>query len=178
VDDADHSSVGIDDAGNFVVAWEEKNVDGSDTGIRLRRFDAAGSPLSGDVLVNLTTNKHQEYPSVSMDSDGHFIVTWTSENQDGDKQGVYLRAFDPDGTPASGELRANTYTHGEQFISQVSLNDSGRFIVVWEGESAADGKDVSARLYEWPDAGANAAPVAAADNFAVNEDGVLNIAAG
>ena len=137
VDTADLSSVAMDDAGNFVVAWSEQNVDGSQSGVRLRRFNAAGGALSGDVLVNTTTALNQFDPSVSMDSDGHFVITWTSEGQDGDAAGVVLRAYNPDGTAASGEMLVNTYGTSDQHVSQVSLNDFGRFVVVWEGQAPA-----------------------------------------
>ncbi len=171
---ADLSSVAMDDAGNFVVVWGENNGDANNSGVRMRRFNAAGVALTGDVLVNTTTSNNQFDPAVSMDGDGDFVVSWTSENQDGSNNGVVLRAYNSDGTPGSGEMLVNTYSPSDQHVSQISLNDFGQFVVVWEGASAGDAEAVYGRVYTWVEAATiSSTPLAIDDAYSLNEDGAL-----
>jgi hypothetical protein len=68
-------SVAMDADGDFVVAWYGDSPD-DDTDIFVQRFDAAGTALGGEVRVNATTAGSQTGPSVAMDSDGDFVVSW------------------------------------------------------------------------------------------------------
>jgi len=77
--------------GGFVVTWESRDQDGSDNGIYGQRYDAQGSEFG----INTYTASNQENPSVTGLSDGGFVVTWTSDDQDGSGYGVYGRRFPP-----------------------------------------------------------------------------------
>ena len=51
---------------------------------------------SGEFLVNDTTENHQQFPTIAMDSNGSFVITWTSYGQDGDpawESNIYARQF-------------------------------------------------------------------------------------
>ncbi len=77
-------AVSMDNAGNFAIAWESKaqdNVDGKN-GIYARLFNAAGTPTTGEFLVNQTTLEDQRAASIAMDADGDFVVAWQSKGQD------------------------------------------------------------------------------------------------
>ncbi len=39
-----NASIGMDAGGDFVVVWESLNQDGSNLGVYVQRFDAAGNP--------------------------------------------------------------------------------------------------------------------------------------
>jgi hypothetical protein len=123
----------IDDAGNFVVAWQSFSEDGSGFGIVARRFATNGTPLSGDFVVNTTTSGNQTGPSVAMASDGAFVVAWETPD-DGDLEGVVARRYDASGNPVSSEIPVNTYTAGRQIRPSVAMEDSGGFVVAWESE--------------------------------------------
>ena len=69
--------VATDAQGNFAVAWQ-RSWDGSGTGIYARSFNAAGTPLSDEILVNSETAGDQAAPSVALTGDGRFAVLWQS----------------------------------------------------------------------------------------------------
>ena len=62
--------------------------------------------------VNTTVASNQTEPAVAIDALGNYVVTWTSDNQDGGGKGIYAQRFDPAGTPIGAEFRVNTFTAG------------------------------------------------------------------
>src|SRR5258706_415091 len=83
VDDQDLPSVAMDAAGNFVVVWMSKNQDGSGKGIYGQRFNAVGTRIGGEFLINTTTLNNQDQPTVAMSSTGQFIVAWKTDKVSG-----------------------------------------------------------------------------------------------
>ena len=92
-------AVAMDGAGNFVVTWISNGQDGSGYGIYAQRYDAAGVAVGGEFRVNSVTVNTQRAPAVAMDGAGNFVVTWTSNGQDGSGYGIFLQKFTPDLTP-------------------------------------------------------------------------------
>ena len=125
------STIAIDSAGNFAVAWTSTNQDGSGTGIYAQRFNALGVKQGGEILVNTTTANNQSLPSIAMSSTGSFVLTWTSTAQDGSNDGVYFQRFDAAGTKLGVETRANTTTLNDQRNSRVAIDPLGNFAIVW-----------------------------------------------
>ena len=64
--------VGIDDAGDFVVAWHDR---GARLGIFARAVDGSGAPLSPEFLVSAAMG-NDRHAAVAMDRDGDFVVAW------------------------------------------------------------------------------------------------------
>jgi hypothetical protein len=56
-------------------------------------YDAAGNAENIEFRVNTTIANNQSQPSVAAFSNGPFLVTWTSRNQDGSLEGVYGQRF-------------------------------------------------------------------------------------
>ncbi|TWA66655.1 hypothetical protein FBZ85_1552, partial [Azospirillum brasilense] len=79
--------------GGFVASWTYGLNPQSHTDIHLRRFDAFGNAVTGDVLVNGTTAGHQDNSEVVGLSDGGFLVLWQSQGQDGSGYGLYARRY-------------------------------------------------------------------------------------
>lgn len=158
---ANSPTVGMAANGSFTIAWAESNADGNNYGILMRRFNAAGTALGNDELVNLTTNNRQDEPDIAMLTSGEFIIAWASQSQDGNNEGIFLRAFTDNGVAASGELAANQHTNGSQDHPTVAMNHTGELVVAWVGERAiGDNDDISARRFSWPEGGRlNSAPV-------------------
>ncbi len=72
-------TVGMDGAGDYVVAWVGYNNGQADVYVRL--YNADGTPRFGEMLVTKSTydrTTDQTQCSVAMDGDGDFIVTWAS----------------------------------------------------------------------------------------------------
>lgn len=126
-----HPSVAITDDGSFVVAWDSagQDLDGS-TGVIAQRFDALGSPVGGEILVNTYTPDTQREPSVSMAPDGSFIVVWESYDQF--EYGVFGQRFDSTGAFAGSEFQVNYYQPHFQWNQVVTMVANGRFIVSWD----------------------------------------------
>ena len=82
--------------GGFVIAWQSYLQDGSGYGVYAQGYSASGSPSGGEFRVNSYTTNGQNTPSVAGLSDGGFVITWSSNGQDGDGYGVYARLFSGD----------------------------------------------------------------------------------
>jgi len=106
--------------------------DGSDTGIFAQRFDATGVTHSGEFQVNSYTTNDQFMPSVAIDRAGDFVITWTSDLQDGNSLGVYAQRYDGGGSRQSNEFHVNTYTTDARFSPTAAIDGVGDFVIAWE----------------------------------------------
>ena len=98
-------SVGMNESGNFVVAWPGKE-EGSDVGgIFAQCYDASGAVQGGEVQVNTNLKGWHLEPSVGMNAIGNSIIAWSCTNQDGDRSGVYAQRYDAFGAPQGSEFR-------------------------------------------------------------------------
>jgi hypothetical protein len=103
---------GLSDGG-YVVTWESYNLNtGSDVYAQL--FDANGTAIGSETLVNTTTPSGQAESAVAALSDGGYIITWDSNVQDGSGFGIYAQRYDASGNAIGGETRINTTTVGDQ----------------------------------------------------------------
>ena len=116
-------SIAMDDSGNFVAAWVADSGGKRLNDVYARRFAADGTPIDAQsVLVNTYTAANQQWPSVAMDSDGDFVVTWLSQGQDpgttrpkvAGSNGVYAQRFSRTGIRVGSEFRVNTYLPGQR----------------------------------------------------------------
>jgi hypothetical protein len=90
----------------------------------------AATPLTGEILVNTTTDGFQEDPAVAMDADGDFAVAW--ETPDADLEGIVLRRFSAAGSPLGDEVTANAAPEGDQDDPAIASNPSGDLVVAWD----------------------------------------------
>src|SRR5262249_47666446 len=84
---------GIDGNGNFVIVWTSGDSTTGNWDVYGQRFSASGDALGGEFLVNSTTAGDQFYARVNMNDSGAFVVTWSSNLQDGNGWDVYARRF-------------------------------------------------------------------------------------
>lgn len=117
--------------GDYVVVWSGKGPGDAD-GVYFQRFDANHIAQGGQVRANTTTANVQNQPRVALDDTGNFVVVWTSDLQDGDGRGVYLRRFDNTGSPTTGEIQVNTFTINAQDEPDIAMDADGDFVVVWQ----------------------------------------------
>jgi hypothetical protein len=157
-------TVATSDSGTFVVTWTSDKQDDKDPakgygqfGVFARRFNTANGaalPILGttaDALINTRTVYSQEYPDVSMSSNGNFVITWTSFDQElnnfdsvnrlpAHDKAVFARAFSNTGaelveqyvpleSSESGyewkEFRLNNTTLGNQRFSVATIDNDG-----------------------------------------------------
>lgn len=127
----DDPAIALDAQGNFVVVWQSEEQDGSNEGIYAQRYDASGTPQGDEFLVNTTTDNSQTSPAVAMDSQGNFVVSWSSQNQDGDDKGIYAQRYNAAGQAQGDEFRVNTYTSSYQDGSKIAMQANGNFVISW-----------------------------------------------
>jgi hypothetical protein len=144
-----NAAVAVDSDGDFVVVWQgNSQILNSGYDIYMRRYDAAGKPLDTDgKLVNTGyTTGNQVNPSVAMDADGDFVITWQSEGQDGSLNGIYAQRYTAAGIAQLPVIRANNLTTGEQTNPAIAMYRNGDFVVTWEGQDAS-GTGIYLRRY-------------------------------
>lgn len=117
--------------GSFVVVWTSKNPGDFFTGIYGQRFGTTGVNAGGEFRVNSHALSVKSDPSIAGLSDGGFVVSWTSANQDGSLGGIYGQRYNATGVPQGTEFRVNTVTTSDQRESSVIGLRNGGFIVVW-----------------------------------------------
>jgi serralysin len=130
--------------GNFVITWYSADSgDGSGACVRAALFDPNGTPLGPDFIVNTTTSNSQIHPEAVMLADGqHFVITWWTGTNLSGGNGLEVRArvFNVDGTPVAADFLVDAAAGGVTTGSpQVGALADGRFVIVWNDTSAADG---------------------------------------
>jgi hypothetical protein len=137
-------SLAMDADGDFVVAWSSFNYSGTDTSfesIQGQRFSAAGAPVGAEFQVNTYTTLRQSQPSVAMNADGDFVVTWRSGGSSGSDTSSYSiqgQRFSSGGAPVGAQFQVNTYTTGDQAVPSVAMDADGDFVVAWHSFGSAD----------------------------------------
>jgi hypothetical protein len=100
--------VATDAQGDFVVAWLGAN----NTGIYARRYNASGVAQGGVFRVDPSGNLNsQAGPSVAMDAQGDFVVTWLSRNETSCSacvHGIYAQRYDASGVPQGNPIQINS----------------------------------------------------------------------
>ena len=148
--------------GGFVVTWADTS--GADQDVRARVFDANGTELVAEFVVNTTTASGQFDPSAAALSGGGFAIAWTDSS--GADQDVRVRVFDATGAEVVAEFVANTTTTAFQGGPSIVGLDNGNFVVTWTDLSGtapdASGTAVRGQIYD-----ASGVPVGAGE-FLVN----------
>ena len=130
--DQHQPAVGRGSAGHFVVAWTSDYQDGEAGAIFARTFAPDGSAVSAEVQINAFTSGDQSAPAVTVDSSGDAWIVWTSQDQDGDGDGIFGRRLSSNGLFLSAEMQLNTITAGDQSRPAITGQNSGNFTVSWQ----------------------------------------------
>ncbi|HVR98698.1 MAG TPA: hypothetical protein VMW27_18925 [Thermoanaerobaculia bacterium] len=119
-DSSSTAAVGVDGAGNLVLAWTDRVA-----GLVVRRFSPDLQPLGPAVQVARAGGSGLR---VAVAPDGRFVVVFIQAYQ------LQARAFHADGTPASGRIpispRRDLVVMQEDF--SVATGPDGEILVVWK----------------------------------------------
>lgn len=155
----DSSDIAMDAVGDYVVTWRSGGAFGSGL-IYAQRYNAAGIPQGGETLVSTIPLTSQTDPSVAMDADGDYVITWSgyraADATHSASYGIYARRFDAAGNTQGNQLLVSSSTNlpsNEKVDPSVAMSAAGAFVVAW----AANGLDGS--LYGISSARYNAAGV-------------------
>jgi hypothetical protein len=152
--------------GRFVVVWQSWQTDGDMYGVNGRLFAPDGTPIGGEFQVNSFTTGYQYLPDVAFNSDGSFVVTWQTDDLDGDYYGIAAQRFDNNANRLGAEFVVNTYTTGYQYNPKILATPLG-FAIAWDGAGTGDADGIFARGFL-----ANGVPVGA--QFRVNTGAATN----
>ncbi|MEH2263534.1 beta strand repeat-containing protein [Nostoc sp.] len=153
-------TVAIDATGNFVISWTSYGQDGSGNGIYAQRYNSAGLAQGNEFKVNTYTIADQINPAVAMDAAGDFVISWTSNAQDGSGNGIYAQRYNSAGVAQGNEFKVNTYTTADQINPTVAIDATGDFIISWQSQDGS-GTGIYAQRY-------NSNGVAQGNEFKVN----------
>ena len=145
--EAQQPSIGMDLAGNFVIAW---TYAGSKQ-VQARRFTALGIPLGAEFRVDTTgaeTNQGASAPSVAVDGTGNFAVAWQTGMGPGNGTGIFGRWYKANGAGAlqtTGEritIRQvlNGTTPDPYTDPNLAMNKRGDAIVTWSASGAIEAR--------------------------------------
>lgn len=119
-------------SGGAVIVWQSNAQDGAGYGLFAQRYAADGTTLGAEFQVNTTTAADQKDAAITALGDGGFVISWTSDGQDGSADGVVARVFDADGTARSTEIQVNSHTASFQQLPSVAALSGGGFVVTWQ----------------------------------------------
>jgi hypothetical protein len=153
-------SVAMDEAGDFVIAWQSDGQDGSFYGIYAKRYSAAGVELpppplvplgaGNEFRVNSATSGNQRRPSVAVAAGGDFVIAWqnTVQNAAGNF-GIYAQRYSAAGAAIGAEIPVHPATSDNNFRPSVAMDSAGDFVIAWTGYGGLSGfgQDVHARRY-------------------------------
>ena len=100
------------------------------TDIYARYYNATGSPLANEFLVN-TDNKPCANPSLAVAADGSYLFTWTARDLSNVTNGldIYARPYNNAGIGGS-VVYVNSRIYGDEFVSKVSAIGQD-FLITW-----------------------------------------------
>ena len=117
-------AVAMNNNGKVVVVWSSYSNAVSSFDIKARMFEL-NNPVTVELLVNSTFANAQNNPAVDINSDGEFLVTWDSWDQDGGDRGVYMKRFDGTGSVLNEETLVNQTTAYSQAKPRIKYFPDG-----------------------------------------------------
>jgi hypothetical protein len=158
--------------GGFVVTWQDESQgvggatgDTSSSAVKAQVFDAAGTPVGSEILVNTVTHLDQQVPEITALANGEFVVTWRDGSQgftsSGNLQSDYdvrAQVFDASGAHVGSEILVNTATFGVQEDQKITALAGGGFVVTWESgnvDTAGDGSGAGIKAQVFDASGAH-----------------------
>ena len=127
--------------GSVVITWTAGGApDGADTGVYGQIYDASGDAVGGEFLINTYTASHEQLSAVAGLAGGGFVVTWQTEDHDGDGYGIFGQLYDGIGNTVGSEFLINSHTANDQQRPSVAGLADGGFVVTWMSQGQ-DGDD-------------------------------------
>ncbi|MEM9409871.1 MAG: DUF4347 domain-containing protein, partial [Planctomycetota bacterium] len=146
--------VAMNDSGQFAIAWDTFTSNDQESTVYARWFDQDGAGNPEFIVDSLDGFVYQD-PSISINSSGNFVVSYTSDVDQDLKDTpdsttgfigrefqseVLLKNFavnDQVVTQVGNNQPANQTSSGSQHSSSVTLLDNNQVAVVWQGEGYA-----------------------------------------
>lgn len=159
-----YPDAGIDDVGNFTIAWmQQQSGYNPDNAVMFRQYNANGTARANPCQVNTTSFTSITKPSIAVNGNGHFLIVWDGNPQPAGMDNIYGRRFKFNGKAVTDQFTVNTVSSGAQQNPRAAMDNWRRFIIGWNGETIPDSneRDIFARRYD-------STPSPLADEFRVN----------
>jgi hypothetical protein len=137
----DEAAVGMNDSGEFVVAWVNHSSD-TKSDVYAERFNSSGEANGGPISV--ATADVEDSPAVGIDAAGNFIVAY--DHVVGGVGQVQATLFDANGT-ATQTVSAVPGDSRNEYQPDVAMNAAGDFVLAYTVDVATDNSDVEARAF-------------------------------
>ena len=124
-------SVSMSANGDFIVTWTSYGNPKGDANVMARSFNYRGESLTGEFMVNTITTSAQNKPSVAVNSDGSYVVAWSSWLPISGYWTVRAQRYDADNQAVGGETQVANSGTREQPAPKVAIDDAGNFTVAW-----------------------------------------------
>lgn len=176
------SDVGMDSAGDFVVAWEQRTNDSTSDLLLARIYNANGTARTGQLQE--ATNAVEEPVAVAVTPSGPFTLAWTSNINASSEAGpgvngydIYTDSFDASGNALQPAFQVNTTTAGDQQYASAATDTAGDVLIVWSGNGAADPDGVFGQRYvDPPGTSTTSSSTTSTSNAAVSASGSTAVA--
>ncbi|ESQ89800.1 hypothetical protein ABAC460_10890 [Asticcacaulis sp. AC460] len=130
--------------GDIVIAWTSMSTTTAQLPeLYFQRYDVSGAAIGGETRIDVTSltvrGTDYAYPvvaSLTALDGGGFVITWTSNAQDGDGFGVSARMFDASGVAIGEDFLVNGVGADDQYLPSVTALADGGYVIAWD--SAAD----------------------------------------
>ncbi|MBB3944074.1 methionine-rich copper-binding protein CopC, partial [Sphingorhabdus rigui] len=116
--------------GGWIVIWNSLGQDGSGWGIYGQKYKSSGIVEGPEFRVNSFTSGDQIQPSVAALSDGGWVVSWSSNNNQG-LGNIYGQKYDSSGVKSGPEFQINSYVGNTQGNSSIIALTDGGWVVTW-----------------------------------------------
>ncbi|MGX1321669.1 autotransporter passenger strand-loop-strand repeat protein [Bradyrhizobium sp. USDA 377] len=150
------SSITALKGGGFVVTWSDEGTgDGNGPAIKAQVYDAAGSKIGGEYVVNTQIGSNQLYPNVAALANGGFVISWTDFSQalgDNSGYGITAQIFNlsnaptaptivsvtDDVSPNTGALANGASTNDTNLTVRIATgsNFAGDVVQLFDGQTA------------------------------------------
>ncbi len=139
-------AVAMGRSGGSIIVWE--SVDFPEEGDRTvcgRLFDDTGMMLGDEFIIGGEMSDCR-YPDVAMDPNGNFVVVWMTDKS---TNSIMAQLFNDDGSAKTEPFEVNTIAFNSVTQPSVAMDETGCFIVTWDGDpNLASMDDIHARMFD------------------------------
>ncbi|MCB9899131.1 MAG: hypothetical protein H6825_14095 [Planctomycetes bacterium] len=146
----DEAMMAMDEDGYVVVCWSDRHgYDGFNMGCFGRVFDPSGVPLGPEFQINASTAPVSQWePMPAALPGGGWVIAFNGD----DDGNAYIRYFDRDGTPRTGDIEFNSYTNNGQTEAECAVSPLGVVMTVYAdfggNVQAGTGTNLFVRFYD------------------------------
>ncbi len=127
-------AIAMDKWSNFVICWHSYQENSQSYDIFARTFNETANLKGPEFQVNSYSDNWQVFPAIDADSEGNFIITWQSLEQDSRSFGIYAQLFDKNGQSLGPEFQVNSTTIGSQEAPDIYMISPKNFGIAWQSQ--------------------------------------------